>query len=301
MSGFEGIGDCAFLLSFYGNMEMSLPHMLLSEIHILGSRTRERLVSPAECASLGGQGIRLCGLSEAAPPYRMIRPRLRWSETLVTLGGEGSVWLNGRWRTVRAGDAYLAPHDSEQAFFVAPGRRWNFVWVQSDRILPGPSPWLARGDGSDLAALVTALHHEVLGARDGTVLTHLAALVARLVERLGGAGSGDERLRKLWRQVDADLARAWTVALLAARAGVSGEHLRRLCLAELGTSPMAHVTKLRLRRAAALLRSSPAKIEAIAWEVGYGSVYSFSAAFKRWSGQSPGAWRLMVATSAGPK
>jgi AraC-like DNA-binding protein len=79
---------------------------------------------------------------------------------------------------------------------------------------------------------------------------------------------------------------------------MSGEHLRRLCLAGQGCSPMGYVTALRMRRASVLLRTSQVKIEAIATEVGYGGIYAFSTAFKRWSGVPPRAWRK-TATSAG--
>ncbi|HTP25753.1 MAG TPA: AraC family transcriptional regulator [Anaeromyxobacteraceae bacterium] len=40
-----------------------------------------------------------------------------------------------------------------------------------------------------------------------------------------------------------------------------------------------------------MLRSSPEKIEEIAHQAGYGSVYSFSTAFRRWSGVPPARFR----------
>ncbi|WP_425437048.1 helix-turn-helix domain-containing protein [Nibricoccus aquaticus] len=48
-------------------------------------------------------------------------------------------------------------------------------------------------------------------------------------------------------------------------------------------SPMEHLTHLRRRRASTTLRSTPAQLEEIAERTGYGSVYSFSTAFRRWS------------------
>jgi AraC-like DNA-binding protein len=40
-----------------------------------------------------------------------------------------------------------------------------------------------------------------------------------------------------------------------------------------------------------MLRSSPDKMEEIAHQAGYASVYSFSAAFRRWSGIPPARFR----------
>jgi AraC-like DNA-binding protein len=268
---------------------MRAAHKDLIKTHIIGSRSRERIVGPGECPALNDEGIQLCGLSDVAPPYRMVRPHVGWSEVIVTLAGRGRVLADGKWRGLQSGEAYVAPHHVAQAFF-ADGGRWRFVWVQFSKRLAGSEAQVVTVDGEDLAAMVSALHHEVLGARDRGVLAHLAALVARLGERAGGGGSG-ERLEKLWREVDADLSREWSVTSMAARVGMSGEHLRRVCLAERGVTPMQHVGELRMRRATAMLRSTPTKIETIASEVGYGSVYAFSAAFKRWAGHSPGTLR----------
>ena len=161
---------------------MRTAHEFLSRIHIIGSQTRERIVSPVECPALVDQGILLCGLSDAAAPYRMVRPRLGWSELIVTLAGRGRVWVPKGWRSLRVGEAYVAPHDAAQAFH-GEGGRWRFVWVQFSTRLSGTTPAVVSADGADLSALVTALHHEVLGAGDRAVLSHLAALVARLAER----------------------------------------------------------------------------------------------------------------------
>jgi len=72
---------------------------------------------------------------------------------------------------------------------------------------------------------------------------------------------------------------------------MSEEHLRRLCHKHYQRSPMDHLTHLRLRRAGTMLRSSPEKMEEIAHQAGYESVYSFSAAFRRWSGIPPARFR----------
>ena len=118
--------------------------MILSEIHFIGARTQELLVADGACPALAAAGIRLCGVSDTATPYRMERPRLEFAEILGVLAGEGRVWLRGEgWRTVRAGDCYLAPRGAAQGFYPAPGRRWRIAWVhyaeptQADRTVGG--------------------------------------------------------------------------------------------------------------------------------------------------------------------
>jgi AraC-like DNA-binding protein len=72
---------------------------------------------------------------------------------------------------------------------------------------------------------------------------------------------------------------------------MSAEHLRRLCLRELGRTPVQQLTYLRIQRAKELLESSDDKLEAIAPAVGYVSALVFSRAFKRWVGCTPSEYR----------
>ena len=279
--------------------------MSLSEIHIIGDKTQELLVGADLCPALRAAGVRLCGVSEARAPYRMGRPSPDFTEVLVVLSGEGRVWLEGEgWRTVGAGDAYLAPCRKPQGFAPSPGRRWRFAWVHFFETPEGVEPAVGQGcatvarrtgaEGEALAEAIRRLHAELLGANEAPMIVQLVGwvqLCAKRIARGTEARRGDERLRRLWARVDAELAAPWTLESLASAASLSGEHLRRLCRREHGRSPMAELARLRMRRAALLLRGTPLKAEAIAEAVGYGSVYSFSAAFRRELGMPPSAWR----------
>lgn len=277
--------------------------MSLSEIHLIGDKTQELLVGAELCPALGPAGVRLCGISDTRAPYRMERPVLDFGEVLVVLAGEGRVWLAGEgWRTVGKGDAYFAPRGAAQGFFPVPGRRWRFAWAHffdppgAERVVDVSAAAVARApaEGEALAEAIRRLHAELLGLNEAAMVAQLVGwmqLCARRVVRGSGARRGDERLRRLWARVDAELAAPWTLESLAAAANLSGEHLRRLCRREQGRSPMAELARLRMRRAGLLLRGTPIKVEAVAQAVGYGSVYSFSAAFRRELGAPPSAWR----------
>jgi transcriptional regulator GlxA family with amidase domain len=69
----------------------------------------------------------------------------------------------------------------------------------------------------------------------------------------------EERLLAVWDAVRRDLSRPWTLPELAELAGLSGEHLRRLCQSSLGRSPMQQLTNLRVQHAAHQLATSNAK------------------------------------------
>jgi AraC-like DNA-binding protein len=81
------------------------------------------------------------------------------------------------------------------------------------------------------------------------------------------------------------------VAELAAAANVSRASLARRFNELVGEPPMAFLTSWRLALAADLLREPGATIGGVASQVGYGSPFALSTAFKRVRGVSPRQYR----------
>jgi AraC-like DNA-binding protein len=85
---------------------------------------------------------------------------------------------------------------------------------------------------------------------------------------------------------------SWTVSSLAAAAGVSRAALARRFTDLVGEPPIAFLTTWRLSLAADLLCEADATVGRVARQVGYGSPFTFSTAFKRHFGVSPQEHRL---------
>ncbi|WP_329284738.1 AraC family transcriptional regulator [Streptomyces sp. NBC_00691] len=98
---------------------------------------------------------------------------------------------------------------------------------------------------------------------------------------------GDPVVGRALRLLQDDPAHPWTVASLAAKAGVSRAALARRFTELVGEPPMAYLTDWRLALAADLLRESDATVESVARRVGYSGAFALSAAFKRVRGISP--------------
>jgi AraC-like DNA-binding protein len=82
-------------------------------------------------------------------------------------------------------------------------------------------------------------------------------------------------------------AEPWTVESLAAATGVSRAALARRFTTMVGEPPMSFLTGWRLTLAADLLREPGATVESVARQVGYGSSFALSTAFKRVRGVTP--------------
>ncbi|MEV6562749.1 AraC family transcriptional regulator [Nocardia sp. NPDC051756] len=97
----------------------------------------------------------------------------------------------------------------------------------------------------------------------------------------------DPLVGKALRLLQHNPAHGWTVAGLAEAVGVSRAALARRFTDLVGEPPMSFLTEWRLALAADLLAESDATIESIARQVGYGSAFALSTAFKRHFGVSP--------------
>ena len=99
--------------------------------------------------------------------------------------------------------------------------------------------------------------------------------------------SGDPVVGHALRLLHHDPARPWTVAALARETGSSRAALARRFHELVGEPPMSFLTGWRIALAADLLREPGATLGSVAHEVGYGSPYALSTAFKRVRGISP--------------
>lgn len=98
---------------------------------------------------------------------------------------------------------------------------------------------------------------------------------------------GDAVVGPALRMLHNNPAHPWTIAGLAAEVGVSRAALARRFRDLVGEPPMRFLTDWRLTLAADLLREPGATVGGVARQVGFGSPYALSTAFKRERGLSP--------------
>ncbi len=273
-------------------------HMDLVDIHRIGTRTRELLVSPEACPALAARGIVLCGMSWARPPFAFHRQHPDMRQVLLCQGGAGRGRIGDSWQACATGQGYLTPTDAPHAYEASVGKAWEVCWViyhaAVDGIVAAHAPALVAADPRGLWSAIHGLYLEAQGPASPPALAAWVELVDLHARRACAAvapAMAQPRLTRLWEAVDEDLAHGWILGDLARIAGVGPEQLRRLSLRETGRSPLAHVAWLRMRRAASLLSAHGPNVAAVAEAVGYGDPFAFSTAFKRAHGVTPSSLR----------
>lgn len=269
---------------------------LTRETFLIGPECREFVVSRDRVPHLATHGFMWVGHGTLLPPYRMVRPRTYYSHIIATLEGKGRVWIDGKFQDWRPNQVLLSPQGTLHAFEACSSEPWRTAWVfyddrKGDAKVGGQRTRLVEADCTAFARVLELLTGEVAGEGDPSNIQALVTLLHSHAQRLAGDTRSDERLVRLWKLVEGDLTHVWTIEALAKAAHLSAEHLRRLCHRFHRKSPMAHVRDLRMHYASMLLTASSCTVEEIALQSGFASLYSFSAAFKRWSGVSPVRFR----------
>lgn len=273
----------------------------LREIHMIGASTQEWIVHFHSWPSLTGFGIGLCGRTDARGEFQFVRHRPRTSQLLVCRSGWGQVLLDGEWVRCGPGTAYVTPPGVRHAYRAVHGQPWGVGWVifnpwqgGKQPVVGFETPTLLEVDADPLFNVLDGLYKEANGSATPDLLRLWTELLYAQSQRMVRADGIDARLMRLWKTVGNNLAKDWSVERLAGAAGTSGEHLRRLCQQHLNSSPMRHVTLLRMRHAAALLASDSYSVEDVAQQVGYENTFAFSTAFRRVLGDSPTGYRKRV-------
>jgi AraC-like DNA-binding protein len=160
-----------------------------------------------------------------------------------------------------------------------------------------------------LATLVRLVGEEASERRAGRELVLTKLVEVLLIEALRATpgddapagllrGLADARLAPAIRQMHGQLARSWTISLLARTAGVSRSAFFERFTRTVGLPPMEYLLAWRMAVAKDLLRRKDLGLDEVAERVGYGSASTFSTAFSRHVGRPPGRYSREVRREA---
>jgi AraC-like DNA-binding protein len=109
------------------------------------------------------------------------------------------------------------------------------------------------------------------------------------------AAMSDKHLSKAIQAMHAGFDRGWSVESLAREARMSRSAFALKFRTVLGQTPLEYLTRWRMYKAGAMIRSNHTSFSEVASAVGYGSESSFSRVFKREMGEAPREYRRKCA------
>lgn len=114
------------------------------------------------------------------------------------------------------------------------------------------------------------------------------------------AGLANPNLGRSLAAIHANPARRWTVATLAAQAGLSRTRFAVQFRQVMGVTPMHYVTRWRMTLAEDLLVRPAMSVEAVRTQLGFGSGFSFARAFRAHAGKTPHEYQKLSRLQLGP-
>jgi AraC-like DNA-binding protein len=245
----------------------------------------------------------------------------------LTEGGVGGPVFRGEMHPVGPGDVIVLNPEEAHAGGPATEAAWRYraIYPSTDLLRQATSELEEPGPGApeftedvvrdlDLARRLRSFH-EITERADSTALEReshlveaLAGLVSRHATRPGAEGSlghGHRGVRKAREYLDEHAVSNVSLTEVARAAGLSPYHLCRVFRRDVGLTPHAYQTQVRVRQAGQLLRDgTPIALTAI--DSGFYDQAHLTKAFKRVTGVTPGEYvraggdRLMGSPSRSP-
>lgn len=276
-----------------------------SEYIYIPADCKERFLTPPipSIQYLATQSILMAGISDLIDGYRLDRQGVSHHLMLYTLGGEGLLKVgDGETKKLQAGDIFIAPNRSSYSYWT--DTTWNIAWLHLgigskwDNLI-GSEAHVRKASWAEEMQRVMGGYIEESDRRridSGSALHSYVDLIVLYIQReLAGEdpllADVRRKLEGLWNAVQHNLKYAWGIESMARLSGMSRSCFHRMVVELTGSTPMQVVNMMRMERAAEMLLYTSYTAAMVADEVGYENQFSFSKAFKRYSGLSPKQFR----------
>ena len=234
--------------------------------------------------------------------YLVHRKRYDSLLLLLVVRGEGYLETPQGRQTLRRGALALVDCYQEHRYGTDGG--WEILWCHFDganarsfepqvcAVFPDCKRVLAGGDLARAEEELDGIRREDSLPRLHLRLTRLLTfLLEKPGREIAQAGALDAVLHCIGQRFDEPL----TVAQMAEMAALSPWHFLRVFQKEMGMTPHAYLLQVRVNAARFYVSSGSLPLREIAWRCGFESASALCKAFRRVTGQTPGAYRQSAA------
>lgn len=221
-----------------------------------------------------------------------VKGRRRSAFMLVTEGAFFYQFEEGE-ISLRAGDILYLPEGGHYRYQLTEGRTECLqieaeISVDGQRAAFATHPIKLSKDIAQAQDIMTSLEN---GTGELEKNAAIFALLGCLLQRKQTARKVSARILPAVTYIEQSFRASFPMEIPAALCGLSQSRMRRLFREELGMSPVAYRTHLRMETACNMLRYTESNISEIAEAVGYENVFVFSRVFRAEMGCPPSAYR----------
>lgn len=201
--------------------------------------------------------------------------------------GNGKFHREGKVHNLGSGDLFIIEPGMETFYEADAAAPWEYIWIG----------FLAEGEIPDCFFVPTLncpgagdifLKMKQCSAREGGRSAYLSACLWELVALLQEQGrSLAGYVEQAIQCMRAEYHNGITVSEIASRLNLDRSYFSNYFKKETGRSPQQYLTDLRMGRAAELLQKDRVRPSIVAASTGYGDLFTFSKAFKKYFGKSP--------------
>lgn len=281
--------------------------MIYQEMFNIGPQTQQmsvgaRVYHHPQLPILADYDILFMGLSEARGQMHVERIGAPFHVLIIGVEGQGEIIAGDQRLAIGPNQLAILPAYSHSGFERV-SELWRCAWF----LLNDAPCWNSLADQAITVRSVPNAHslfyamytlcHEARMQADSFSGEALVLVLDLLKRMLASAVTNEDlatRLRALFSGIRFAPAQAWRVEQLAAQYGVSAAHFHRLCLKNLGATPLQLIIEQRMLRARELLASGRYSVSEVASAVGYEEVASFSRRYRAHFGSSAGDVRKKI-------
>ena len=249
---------------------------------------------------------------DESPAFNADCARFRSDYQIIYLReGKGKVRLNGEWHRIGANTLLLYRPMEYQEYKFPQSKGIELYWVYfkntvGDEItqrlnIPSENIFFLQHDADFLAAFNNILremdtqsaHKQLLlSLYMGELLVHTArGVIADLPKKADGKADAKDVVAEVLRDIEKNYMAYVNVGEYASRCGFSTTYFTHIFFELTGMTPIAYRRKIRIEKAACMLKETDKSVQDIALEVGFRDSLYFSKAFRESMGVPPTVYR----------